>query len=37
MADFVVKIGIAPSEYKALTIGERQAIIRAHNRANTKS
>lgn len=36
MAEFVVKIGIAPSEYKALTIGERAAIARAHNRAHAK-
>lgn len=29
MASFVVGLGIAPSEYKALTLGERNAIADA--------
>lgn len=37
MAEAVVKVGLAPSEYKALTIAEREAIIRAHNRAHQKT
>lgn len=28
MASFVVHLGMAPSEYKALTLGERDAIAR---------
>lgn len=32
MAQFVVGLGIAPTEYKALTVGERDAIISAANK-----
>lgn len=32
MAVFVVQIGMAPSEYNALTFGEREAILREARR-----
>lgn len=36
LAAFVVTTGIAPSEYRQLTLLEREAIIAAHKRANRK-
>lgn len=36
MAQFVVALRISPTEYKALTMRERQALIDAHAEANRK-
>ena len=36
MAAFVVGLGMAPSEYKQLTVIEREALIRAQKQANRK-
>jgi hypothetical protein len=36
MAEFVVHIGMAPSEYKTLTLGERTAILRAARKRRRK-
>lgn len=36
MAAFVVGMGLAPSEYKQLTVLERDALIRAQREANRK-
>ena len=36
MATFVVHLRISPSEYKALTLAERDAIVREHNKANRR-
>lgn len=33
---FVVHLHISPSDYKALTIAERDAIVQEHNRANRR-
>lgn len=32
MAQFVVAVGMSPTEYRSLTLLERDAILRAHNR-----
>lgn len=36
MATFVVHLKISPSDYRSLTVGERDAIVREFNRANRK-
>lgn len=35
-AEFCLHIGIAPSEYDGLTLRERNAFVRVHNKMNQK-
>jgi|GEM_PF-5175505 len=37
MAKFVVAVGITPDQYRALTLGERDAIMRAYNAHHRKT
>lgn len=36
MAEFVVNLGMSPSEYKTLTLGERTAILQAARKRNRR-